>query len=48
MEVTIVNCRGTSFGVTESKNNRVEFKKNVKFSTSSTKKAMAISKVEPL
>ena len=44
MEVTIANRRGTCFGVVKSKNNRDEFKKNVKFSISSIKAAMTISK----
>jgi len=48
MKVNIANLRGSSFSVAEWKNDRVEFKKNVKFFTSSTKEAMTISKVEPV
>jgi len=48
IEITIANRRGCSFGAAESKNNRAKFKKNVKFSTSSTKEAMTISKVGPV
>jgi len=46
MEVTIANRRDSSFSVDESKNDKAEFKKNVKFSTSSTKEAITISKAE--
>jgi len=44
MEVTIAYHRNNSFSVAESKKDRAEFKKNVKFSKSSTKEAMTISK----
>ena len=48
MEVTIANSHDSSFNVVESKNNRAKLKNNVKFSTSSTKEAKAISKVRPV
>jgi len=48
MEVTTSNHRGSSFSVAEPKNSMAKFKKNVKFSTSSTKEAMSIPKAEPI
>jgi len=48
MAVTIANRHCSSFNVVESKNDKAEFKKNVKFSMSSTKEAMAISKAGPV
>ena len=47
IEVTIANRYGSSFNVTKSKNGRNEFKKNAKFSKSSNKDGMTISKAEP-
>ena len=46
IKVTIANRRDGSFSVAESKKDRVEFKKNVKFSKSSIKEVMTVSKVE--
>jgi len=48
MEVTIANRRCNSFHFTESKKDKVEFKRNVKFSKNSTKEAMFISIGEPI
>jgi len=48
MEVTIANLYGTSFSVAKSKNNRAEFKKNVKVCTSSTQEVMIICKAQPV
>jgi len=48
MEITITNHHGYSFGAAELKNDRDEFKKNVKCFTSSTKEAMTIPKVGPV
>jgi len=48
MEVTITNHCNISFSVVELKKDWAEFKKNVKFSKSSSKQAMTISKVEPV
>jgi len=48
MVVAIANLRDSSFSVAESKNDRAEFKKNVKFSISSIKETMTISKVGPI
>jgi len=48
MEVTIANHHDSSFSVAEAAKGRYEFKKNVKFSTSSTKEATTIFKVEPV
>ena len=45
MEVTIANRCDNCFSVVESKKKRDESRKNVKFSKSSTKEAMTISKV---
>ena len=45
MEVTIANRHDSSFSIVESKNDRAEFKKNARFSTSSIKEEMTISKV---
>ena len=47
MEVMIASCRGNSFYSTESKKDKVEFKKNVKFYKNTTKEAMSISTSEP-
>jgi len=47
VEVTIANHRNNSFNVVESKNDRVEFMKNAKFSARSTKEAMTNSKAGP-
>jgi len=46
MEVTIANCCINSFGFTESKKGRVEWKRNMKFSKNSSTKAMSISTSE--
>jgi len=46
MEVTIANRCANSFSVAELKKGRDEFKKSVKFFTSSNKEAMTLSKVE--
>ena len=48
IKVTIANHRDSFFSVIESKKDRAEFRKNVKFSKSSTKEAMTISKAEPV
>jgi len=48
MEVTIAYHHDSSFSVAELKKDRAEFKKNVKFSKSSAKEAMTISKTEPV
>jgi len=48
VEVTIANRHENSFSVAESKKDKTEFKKNVKFSKSSTTKAMKISKAQPV
>jgi len=48
MEITIANHCDSSFSVAELINDRAEFKKNVKFSTSSIKVVMTISKVGPV
>jgi len=48
VEVTIANRRDSPFSVTEPKNDRAEFKKNAKVSTSSIKEAMTISKAGPV
>jgi len=45
MEVIIANRRDNAFRDAKSKNDRAEFKKNAKFSSSSTKETMTISKV---
>jgi len=45
VDVTITNRHGSSLNVVKSKNDRVEFKKNVKFSKSSTKVMMTTSKL---
>jgi len=47
MEVTIASHRGNSYS-TESKKEKVEFKKNVKFSKSTTKEVMSISTSQPV
>ena len=46
MEVTIANHCDNSFSVAESKKDSAKFRKNAKFSTSSTKEAITTSKVE--
>jgi len=43
LEVTIANRCESCFGFVQSKNDKAEFKKNVKFPTRSTKEAMTIS-----
>ena len=43
MEVTIANHHGKSFSFIESKKDKAEFKRNVKLSKKSVKKAMSIS-----
>jgi len=43
MEVTIASHHGNSFYYTKSKKNKVEFKKNVKFSKNMTKELMSVS-----
>ena len=43
--MTIANRCNSCFSVAESKNDRAEFKKNAKFSSSSIKETMTISKV---
>ena len=48
MEITIANCCGCSLGAAELKNDRAKFKKNVKYSTNSTKEVMTISKAGPV
>ena len=48
MEVTIANRRCSFFCIVESKKDRAEFRKNDKFSTSSTKEAMTIFKTRPV
>jgi len=48
MEVTIANHHDSSFSIAESKNDRDEFKKNVKFSTNLIKEMMTIAKVGPV
>ena len=44
----IANRRDNSFSVVESKKDRAEFEKNAKFSKSSTKEVMTISKIAPV
>jgi len=48
VEVTIASHHGSSFSMAESKRDRVEVKKNVKFFKNSIKETMTISKVEPI
>jgi len=48
IEVTIANRHGNSFSFTEPKKDKVEFKKNIKFSKNSTKEVMSISGGEPV
>ena len=48
MDVTIANHRSSSFGITESKEDRVEVKINEKFSRNLTKEATIASKAEPI
>ena len=48
MEVTIANRRCSFFCIAESKKDRAEFRKNDKFSTSSTKEAMTVFKTRPV
>jgi len=48
MEVTTTNRHDNSFNVAELKKDRAEFKKSVKFSTSSTKEAMTVSRARPV
>jgi len=42
MEVTIANCRDSSFSIVELKEGRLEVKKNVKFSKNSTKETLSL------
>ena len=44
--MTIVNYHGNSFGITASKKDKAEFKRNVKLSRNLTKEAMSMSKVK--
>ena len=46
MEVKIANICNNSFGFIELKNDKAEFKRNVKFSKNSTKEVMSISTCE--
>jgi len=46
MEVTIASRCDSSFSIAESKRDRVEVKKNFKFSKNSTKETMTVSKTE--
>jgi len=48
MEVTVANGHSNSFGFAESKNDKAEFKRNVKGSKNSTKEVLSISKLEPI
>jgi len=48
MEVMIANHHVNSFGFTELKKDKAEFKRNVKFSKNSIKVAMSISTTEPI
>jgi len=48
MEVTIAKHCGNSFIFTKLKKDKVEFKRNVKFSKDSTKEAMSIFAGEPI
>jgi len=48
MEVTIANHHSKSFDFIESKNDKVEFKGNIKFSKNSIKEVMSISTTEPI
>ena len=48
MELTTASHRENSFYPTESKKNKVEFKKNVKFSKNMTKEAMSTCTSQPI
>jgi len=48
MEVTIDSRHDNSFYPTESKKDKVEFEKNVKFSKNTTKEAMSTSTSQPI
>ena len=48
LSLCITNRRHNSFSVAESRNDRVEFKKNAKFSSSLTKETMTTSKAGPV
>jgi len=46
MEVTGVNCQGTSFSFVELKKDKTEFKRNVDFFENSTKEVMSVFEAE--
>ena len=48
MEVTITSCRDSSLSFAETKRDRAEVKKNVRFSKNLTKETMTVTKAKPV